>query len=73
MEVKRFYKQTEVGSIPDDWRVAKIEDCCQIFGRIGFRGYTINDIVEERNGAIAISPSNIRNNKTDFSSCTYVS
>lgn len=73
MELKPGYKQTEVGAIPEEWEVARLGAACEIFGRIGFRGYTKNDIVEQGQGAIAISPSNIRDNKTDFTSCTYVS
>lgn len=67
------YKKTEVEVIPGDWRIAKVGDVCQIFGRIGFRGYTINDIVKPGEGAITISPSNIQGNKTDFAKCTYIS
>ena len=44
-----------------------------INGRIGFRGYTQNDLVDEGDGAITISPSNIKGMNTDFSKCTYVS
>ena len=33
----------------------------EIFGRIGFRGYTTEDIVNEGEGVITISPSNIKN------------
>lgn len=66
-------KQTEVGVIPEDWEVMSLGSVCQIFGRIGFRGYTVNDIVTEGNGAIAINPSNIQGGRTDFSKCTYVS
>jgi type I restriction enzyme S subunit len=73
MEVKSGYKQTEVGVIPKDWDVARLGDVCKIFGRIGFRGYTIDDIVEKGKGAIAISPSNIRDSRMDFTDCTYIS
>lgn len=66
------YKQTEVGVIPEDWEVNPLGSVCQVFGRIGFRGYTVKDIVTEGQGAIAINPSNIKNNKIDFSKCTYV-
>jgi type I restriction enzyme, S subunit len=73
MEVKHAFKQTEVGVIPDDWSVTRIGDVSQIFGRIGFRGYAVKDIVRQGEGAITISPSNIQDNKTDFSTCTYIS
>lgn len=71
--VRPGYKQTEVGVIPEDWTVTEVGDISRIFGRIGFRGYTVDDIVEEGRGAISISPSNIQDNQMDFSSCTYVS
>ena len=72
-EKKYGYKKTEVGILPEDWDASNIGDVSKIFGRIGFRGYTINDIVKEGKGAITISPSNIQDNKTDFSNCTYIS
>ena len=71
-KLKPGYKQTEVGVIPEDWGVVTISDIAQIFGRIGFRGYTVNDIVEAGNGAIAINPSNIRDGEAIFEKCTYI-
>ena len=42
----------------------KLGDLCKIYGRIGYRGYTVKDIVgKEQNGAISLSPGNIVNNK----------
>lgn len=73
MEVRPGYKQTEVGVIPEDWAVSTIGDQSLIFGRIGFRGYTVDDIVDEGDGAIAINPSNISDGKAVFEKCTYVS
>ena len=58
--------------IPESWEWCRLGDVCQIFGRIGFRGYTKNDLVES-NGAITLSPSNISNGKMDYSKCTYIS
>jgi type I restriction enzyme S subunit len=73
MGLRERYKQTEVGVIPEDWDVKTIRDVCTIFGRIGFRGYTKNDIVKEGYGAISLSPSNIIDGKLTFDSCTYIS
>lgn len=73
MEVKPGYKQTEVGLIPNDWRLVNLGEVCSIFGRIGFRGYTVNDIVQPGQGAISISPSNITNDRIDFTRSTYIS
>jgi type I restriction enzyme S subunit len=67
------FKQTEIGIIPEDWDLKQIGDVCQIFGRIGFRGYTVNDIVRSTEGAVTISPSNIQDGKMDFAKCTYIS
>ena len=33
--------------IPDSWEWCKLSDCCHIAGRIGFRGYTKEDLVSE--------------------------
>ncbi len=73
MEVRKGYKQTEVGVIPEDWEVKKLGSQCQIFGRIGFRGYTINDIVKEDQGAISLSPSNIVDGKLNLNKVTFLS
>lgn len=73
VQVPKGYKQTEVGVIPKDWDLLKLGDVCEIKGRIGFRGYTVNDIVEKGYGAISISPSNINNGKINFERSTYIS
>ena len=49
----------------------KLIDSCHIAGRIGFRGYTKEDLVED--GAITLSPSNIVDGNMDFGKCTYIS
>ena len=59
--------------IPSSWAWCKLEDCCQIAGRIGFRGYTKDDLVAERQGAITLSPSNIIDGTMDLDKCTYIS
>lgn len=46
--------------IPENWCWCKVKDIAEVFGRIGFRGYTTNDLVMKGNGAITISPSNLR-------------
>ena len=73
MEVRKGYKQTEIGIFPNDWEIKKIGDVAELFGRIGFRGYTVNDIVKEGYGAITISPSNMQNETINFKKCTYIS
>ena len=57
--------------LPEGWVWCKLIDCCHIAGRIGFRGYTKDDLVED--GAITLSPSNIVDGNMDFGKCTYIS
>lgn len=60
--------------IPSNWKWIRLGEVCEIFGRIGFRGYTKADIVEPHEGAITISPSNIDGNgNMHFDECTYLS
>ena len=40
----------------------RLEEICTIKGRIGYRGYTKQDLVKKGQGAISLSPSNIKNN-----------
>ena len=57
-----------------EYKKYKLEDICKIFGRIGFRGYTTEDLVSSpSNGAISLSPSNIVDGVMDLSKCTYIS
>ena len=73
MEVEFGHLQTEIDTAPRDWVSTELGEICQIYGRIGFRGYTVNDIVEEGEGAITISPSNIVESQTSFTKCTFIS
>ena len=54
-----------------EWK--KLGEVCEIKGRIGFRGYTRNDLVEKGEGAITLSPSNIINQQLSFENCSYIS
>ncbi len=55
------------------WEIKTIGETCTIKGRIGFRGYTREDLVEEGEGAITLSPSNIVNDALDLTKCSYIS
>lgn len=70
------YKDSGVewlGELPKFWKLSKIKNISTIYGRIGFRGYTVQDIVEKNKGVISLSPSNIRNQKLDLYKGTYIS
>lgn len=57
----------------EGWKYKKLGEVCEIFGRIGFRGYTKADFVTHpKDGAITLSPSNIINGELDFSKCSYI-
>ena len=56
-----------------EWKT--LGEVCNVVGRIGFRGYTRNDLVERGEGAISISPTNIVNQNLNLSAekNTYIS
>ncbi len=62
-----------LGEIPAHWEVKKVKQVVDIFGRIGFRGYTLNDIVDEGQGALSLSPSNVLDGEMTFENKTYIS
>lgn len=50
-----------------------VDNLIEIKGRIGYRGYTTEDIVSKGEGAISMSPSNIDENwNLDFEKSTYI-
>lgn len=61
-----------IGEVPEHWEIKRIKHCAQIFGRIGFRGYTTQDLVLEGEGPITLSPSNMQG-RMNYDSCTYLS
>ena len=50
-----------IGEVPDSWGVRKIKSFSTICGRIGFKGYTIEDLVEPetQGAAIVLGGTNI--------------
>lgn len=62
-----------IGEIPERWKLARLKNCAKVFGRIGFRGYTTADIVNEGEGALSLSPSNLKDIRMDYAKRTYIS
>ncbi|MBL4963226.1 restriction endonuclease subunit S [Bacillus halotolerans] len=62
-----------IESVPAHWRKYRLKNLVSINGRIGFRGYTQSDIVNEGEGAITLSPGNIKNQKLKLDSLAYIS
>ena len=57
-----------------EWKEVRLGDVCNIFGRIGSRGYTINDLVSSKDeGAISLSPTNIIDGEINVDKCSYIS
>lgn len=70
------YKDSGVewlGEIPEYWEVKKMKSFLTVHGRIGFRGYTVNDLVEKGEGAITISPSNMGETEMVWDKVSYLS
>lgn len=67
----KLFSFDNVGGQEVEWK--KMSEVCEIKGRIGFRGYTRQDLVEEGKGAISLSPSNIVNGVLTFDNNTYIS
>jgi type I restriction enzyme S subunit len=65
--------EDENGKEYPKWEEKRLGNVCNIKGRIGYRGYTVQDIVKNGKGAITLSPSNITDGKLDFSNSTYIS
>lgn len=61
-----------IGEIPAHWEVTRVKFISKIYGRIGYRGYTTEDIVSEGEGVITISPSNIFNDQFTLKSATFL-
>lgn len=71
--IREVSSDIESFSLPSTWKWLRLGEISEIFGRIGFRGYTKNDIVDENSGALSLSPSNITTNGSIvFDKCTYI-
>ena len=62
-----------LGDVPVGWEVKPVKAVTRLFGRIGYRGYTTADIVDEGEGAITMSPSNMSDGLVSVEKCTYIS
>jgi type I restriction enzyme S subunit len=62
-----------IGDIPSSWFISKVKFISKVYGRIGFRGYKTTDLVEEGEGVITLSPSNIYEGKLVLNKKTYLS
>ena len=57
----------------EEWKRYRLGDICTIYGRIGFRGYTTEDLTSDpAEGALSLSPTNIVGGELDLSKPTYI-
>ena len=62
-----------IGEIPKHWTIKRLKYFADLSGRIGFRGYNTSDLVEPWQGAISLSPSNIKDYCSDYLNLTWLS
>lgn len=67
------YYRDKLLTFDDTVKRVKLGEVCNVKGRIGFRGYTRNDIVKKGEGAISLSPGNISGHTLLYNDCTYIS
>jgi len=61
-----------IGKIPEHWATNKLKTICNIKGRVGWRGYTVDDLTLE--GPLTLGPTHItKNNKVDLSKPVHLS
>jgi type I restriction enzyme S subunit len=56
-----------------EWVESSVEGNCLVKGRIGYRGYTTNDLVNQGEGALVLGGKHIQNQTLDLSDPTYLS
>ena len=74
------FNMSEVKNIPrlrfsefkNNWSKKYLKSISKVKGRIGFRGYTKSDLVEECSGALVLGGKNISNYRLDLSDRTYL-
>lgn len=64
---------TEIGKIPLISRPTKLKYLCNTQGRIGFKGYTTTDLVDEREGVYTLGASHLNNGKIDLTDPVFIS
>lgn len=65
----RFKEFEDIG----EWVESSVEENCLVKGRIGYRGYTTKDLVNEGEGALVLGGKHIQNQMLDLSDPTYLS
>ena len=64
------FKESSLGKIPESWEIKTIGDLSEVKGRIGWRGYTTNDLVDE--GPWVVGGKEITSGFIDFNSAKHL-
>lgn len=71
-DAPELYKKTELGWIPKEWEVKRIMNVAKINGRVGWKGYTVEDLRDE--GPLTIGAGQIdKNNKLTLENSVHLS
>jgi type I restriction enzyme S subunit len=63
-----------IGDIPENWKVSKVKFVATVKGRIGFRGYTVDDLVDEGKGALTLGATQInKEGEIDLAKSVFIS
>lgn len=62
-----------IGKVPEGWEISKVKYIASVCGRIGYRGYTTNDLVSAGEGALTIGGKHITHNYLNLSDPDYIS
>ena len=63
-----------IGDVPEHWSVSKVKFVARVKGRIGFRGYTVTDLVEEGEGSLTLGATHInKDGGIDLSKPVFIS
>jgi len=67
------FKDSPLGRIPEGWEVVPLIKTADVKGRIGYRGYTKEDLVEKGQGALTIGAKHINvNSQLVFNDPEYI-
>lgn len=71
MELRQGFKQTEVGVIPNDWGLIKIENNVNLKARIGWQGLTTKEYLESGDYSL-VTGTDFLNGYVNWDSCVFV-
>lgn len=64
------WQNTEIGKIPDEWNIDKLENHLIIKGRIGWKGLKTSEYME--NGPYIVGGLQIKDGGIDWGECSHI-